>query len=193
MGAAHDTPRRLSLCLTRQPKRTVAVVLVSVVGAVSPSMLSPEIASASGSSGQWRQRIEVVAASGAVYGSLFNQAPGYLAAPIVAVASTSDGGGYWTVGADGGVFSYVDARFYGSAAKWHLAAPIVGMVADARTGGYWLVGADGGVFAFHAPFFGSTSRLNLTAPIVGIAATPDGRGYWLAAADGGVFGFGDAH
>jgi len=31
------------------------------------------------------------------------------------MASTPDGGGYWLVGADGGVFAFGDARFDGSA------------------------------------------------------------------------------
>ena len=34
--------------------------------------------------------------------------------------------GYWIIGADGGVFSYGDAQFHGSAAGMHLVAPIVG-------------------------------------------------------------------
>lgn len=37
------------------------------------------------------------------------------AAPIVGIASTPDGGGYWLLGADGGVFSFGNARFHGSA------------------------------------------------------------------------------
>jgi hypothetical protein len=37
-------------------------------------------------------------------------------APIVGMAATPDGGGYWMVGADGGVFAFGDAAFYGSAA-----------------------------------------------------------------------------
>jgi hypothetical protein len=31
------------------------------------------------------------------------------------MADTRDGGGYWMVGADGGIFSFGDAHFYGSA------------------------------------------------------------------------------
>ncbi|HVA41954.1 MAG TPA: hypothetical protein VNF50_00560 [Acidimicrobiales bacterium] len=38
--------------------------------------------------------------------------------------------GYWLVGADGGVFSYGDAQFEGSAADERLVAPIVGMAAQ---------------------------------------------------------------
>jgi hypothetical protein len=42
--------------------------------------------------------------------------PRPLAAPIIAIVPTADGGGYWLVGADGGVFSFGDATFPGSAA-----------------------------------------------------------------------------
>ncbi|MHB8287723.1 MAG: hypothetical protein ACYDEY_00500 [Acidimicrobiales bacterium] len=30
------------------------------------------------------------------------------------MAATSDGKGYWLVGSDGGIFSFGDAKFYGS-------------------------------------------------------------------------------
>jgi hypothetical protein len=33
--------------------------------------------------------------------------------PIVAIASTPDGGGYWLVASDGGVFSFGDGLFAG--------------------------------------------------------------------------------
>ena len=36
--------------------------------------------------------------------------------PVVGIAATPDGGAYWLVAADGGVFSYGDANFYGSGA-----------------------------------------------------------------------------
>ena len=101
--------------------------------------------------------------------------------------------GYWVGAADGGVFSFGSAGFYGSAGSLALAQPIVGMAATPDRQGYWLVAADGGIFAYgDAGFFGSTGGLHLRAPIVGMAATPDGNGYWLVAADGGVFAFGDA-
>ncbi len=117
----------------------------------------------------------------------------HLNAPIVGMASTSDGHGYWTVGADGGVFSFGDAKFAGSMGGKHLNAPIVGMAAGPASGGYWMVASDGGVFAFgNAHFWGSMGGRHLNAPVVGIAATPNRLGYWLVASDGGVFAFGDA-
>ena len=46
--------------------------------------------------------------------------------PIVAIASTPDGMGYWEVAADGGTFAF-GARFYGSHGGQPLDQPIVGM------------------------------------------------------------------
>jgi len=112
--------------------------------------------------------------------------------PVVAMAATADGGGYWLVASDGGIFSYGDAAFHGSTGGLVLAQPVVGIAGDPATGGYWLVASDGGVFAFDAPYDGSEGGQPLDQPIVGIAATPDGGGYWLVARDGGIFSFGDA-
>jgi len=114
---------------------------------------------------------------------------------FVGIAPTPDGKGYWLAQAGGGVYSYGNARFYGSLPGLGItpAEPITGIASDG--GGYWLVGADGGVFAFgNATFFGSLPGLGVVpnAPIVGIVATPTDRGYWLVGADGGVFAFGDA-
>ena len=50
------------------------------------------------------------------------------ARPIVAMATTADGKGYWQVAADGGIFSF-NAPFYGALAGWPLAQPVVGMTA----------------------------------------------------------------
>jgi hypothetical protein len=105
----------------------------------------------------------------------------------------SYGAGYWLVAADGGIFSYGDAGFYGSSGAMHLNQPIVGMAATPDGKGYWLVAADGGIFSYgDAGFAGSAGAMHLNQPIVGMAATPDGRGYWLVAADGGIFSYGDA-
>jgi ribosomal protein L24E len=101
--------------------------------------------------------------------------------------------GYWFVAADGGIFAFGSAKFYGSTGNLRLQKPIVGMAASPSGNGYWLVASDGGIFAFgDAPFFGSTGNIRLNQPIVGMASTPTGKGYWFVARDGGIFAFGDA-
>jgi hypothetical protein len=111
----------------------------------------------------------------------------------VGLAGTPDGGGYWILGKDGGVFSFGDATFYGSTGNLKLNSPALQMVADPNGGGYWFAAGDGGVFSFgSAPFVGSAGDLTLNASVVGMAATPDGGGYWLVGSDGGVFSYGDA-
>ena len=52
-----------------------------------------------------------------------------LSRPIVGMAATPDGRGYWLVASDGGIFNYGDATFYGSTGAIHLNKPIVGMAA----------------------------------------------------------------
>ena len=80
--------------------------------------------------------------------------------------------GYELVAADGGVFAYGGASFYGSAGGTHLNSPVVGMAATPDGGGYWLVAADGGVFAYgDASFHGSAGGTHLNSPVVGMAAT----------------------
>ncbi|HZU74430.1 MAG TPA: alkaline phosphatase family protein [Acidimicrobiales bacterium] len=109
----------------------------------------------------------------------------------VAMAATSDGGGYWTTTASGATHPFGDAGSLGSPGA--LAAPVVGMAATPDGGGYWLVASDGGIFTYgDARFFGSAGAMHLAAPVVGMAATPDGGGYWLVGSDGGVFTYGDA-
>jgi hypothetical protein len=125
----------------------------------------------------------------------------HLAAPIVGAEESPRGGNssnsgniaYWLVAADGGVFSFAGAPFWGSMGGHSLNSPMVAMAATPDAGGYWLVGADGGVFTFgDANFYGSMGGQRLNSPVVGIVPTHDGLGYWLVAADGGVFSFGDA-
>ena len=116
----------------------------------------------------------------------------HLNQPIVGMAATPDGGGYWLVASDGGIFSFGDAAFFGSTGAMHLNQPIVGMAATPDGGGYWLVASDGGIFSFgDAAFFGSTGGIHLNQPVVGMA-TSAGSGYRLVASDGGIFDYGSA-
>ena len=66
--------------------------------------------------------------------------------PIVGGAITPDGKGYHLFAADGGVFSFGDARYFGSMGGAVLNKPVVGGAATPSGGGYYLVAADGGVF-----------------------------------------------
>jgi hypothetical protein len=150
----------------------------------------------------WCAAAVVVAAAlaGSTPGAALAQARHYgdaggapLAAPIVAMASTPNGRGYWLVAADGGVLSYGNARFHGSTGGMALARPIVGMAPTFDGRGYWLVAGDGGVFSFgNARFHGSTGASPPASGVVGIAPTNTGAGYWIASARGEVFAFGDA-
>jgi hypothetical protein len=106
------------------------------------------------------------------------------------MAFTPTGGGYYEVAADGGIFAFGNAPFYGSMGAQPLAAPIVGMAVTPTGGGYDEVAADGGIFAFGtAPFHGSASGMT-SASVVAGAMAPTGKGYYEAGADGGVFAFG---
>ncbi len=52
--------------------------------------------------------------------------------PVVGMASTPDGNGYWLVAADGGIFAYGDAGSSGSHGGSPLNRPIVGMAPDSE-------------------------------------------------------------
>jgi len=113
------------------------------------------------------------------YGSMGGKT---LNAPVVGIAPTPvapappgaqsapAGKGYWLVAADGGVFNFGDAGFYGSMGGKHLNAPVVGIASTPDGHGYWLVAADGGVFNFgDATFYGSMGGKHLNKPVVGMA------------------------
>ena len=121
-------------------------------------------------------------------------APQQLTDPVVGIAATPDGGGYWIAAGNGGVAPFGDAAYFGSMAGTPLNSPINHIVATPDGRGYWLVAADGGTFSFgDAHFYGSMGGRHLNAPVVDLAPTSDGAGYWLVASDGGIFSFGDAH
>ena len=101
-------------------------------------------------------------------------------APTDAVSVNS---GYWMATAEGGVFAYGDAGFFGSAVPFLPSEPIVGLAPTSTNNGYFLVARDGGIFAFgDAKFYGSMGGKPLNKPMVGMAATPTGS----RLLDGGV-------
>ena len=92
-----------------------------------------------------------------------------LARKVVGLASTADGRGYWEVAADGGLFAFGDAGFYGSMGGRPITKPVVGMAPTHDGRGYWEVASDGGIFAFgDAPYLGSMG---------GTALVPSGGGH----------------
>jgi hypothetical protein len=67
------------------------------------------------------------------------------------MAATPDGGGYWLVASDGGVFSFGDASFFGSVSgegAGELSTPVVGIASSGDGGGYSLATAGGTVIPF---------------------------------------------
>ena len=52
----------------------------------------------------------------------------HLNKPVVGMAVTPDGGGYWLVATDGGMFSFGDAQFFGSMGGKPLHMPVVALV-----------------------------------------------------------------
>jgi hypothetical protein len=125
--------------------------------------------------------------------AVLGNAPTHLASPINAASETCTGQGYWLGAGDGGIFSFGDARFFGSMGGHHLNQPIVGMTATPSDAGYWLVASDGGIFSFgDARFEGSMGAVKLNQPVVGMTPSATGKGYRMVASDGGIFSFGDA-
>jgi hypothetical protein len=115
-----------------------------------------------------------------------------LNAPIVGMVPSSDGGGYFMVGADGGVFAFGDAKFEGSCPSiGGCSGAAVTVMPDASGNGYWLVTVTGHVYTFgDAVSYGSPGPQSV--PVTSAVRTPDGRGYWILFANGAVDTFGDA-
>jgi hypothetical protein len=115
-----------------------------------------------------------------------------LNAPIVGMVPSSDGGGYFMVGADGGVFAFGDAKFEGSCPGiGGCSGAAVTVMPDASGNGYWLVTATGHVYAFgDATVLGEPGAQG--SPVTSAARTPDGQGYWILLTNGSVDAFGDA-
>jgi hypothetical protein len=82
-----------------------------------------------------------------------------LSAPIVSMAATPDGNGYWLVGSDGGVFAFGDAAFYGSeVGSVQIQTHVVGITSTPDGRGYWILASGGGIYSFgDASFFGTVA------------------------------------
>jgi len=118
--------------------------------------------------------------------------PHSLNAPIVGMVPSSDGGGYFMVASDGGVFAFGDAHFAGSCpGVGGCAGAAAAVVPDASGNGYWLITKTGNVYAFgDAPYHGGPG--NQGFPVTSAVRTGDGGGYYVLLADGAVYAYGDA-
>jgi hypothetical protein len=136
----------------------IRLILMAVVAALLGLVAVPALVASSGNSAQ--------AAS----------APKTLEARLASatrLAEAPNAAGYWLVGADGAVYAFGGAHYYGGMAGLHLNSPITGIVPSSDGRGYWLVAKDGGVFSYgDAPYVGSQGGTLLTAPVVGMAALP---------------------
>ncbi len=130
------------------------------------------------------------AAGSTVTGNTISVTPG----GVPVFTGVVPGSSLWLASSDGGVFTFGQAPFEGSAGAIHLAQPVVGQAATPDGGGYWLAAKDGGIFSYgSASYWGSLPGEHVhVSNIVGIAPTADGGGYWLVGSDGGVFALGDA-
>ena len=105
---------------------------------------------------------------------------------------SDDGGGYFMVAADGGVFAFGDAKFEGSCPGiGGCSGTAVAVMPDASGNGYWLVTATGHVYAFgDAVNYGQPGPQSVA--VTAAARTTDGGGYWLLFSNGAIATFGDA-
>jgi hypothetical protein len=70
-----------------------------------------------------------------------------LSKPIVGIAATPDGKGYWLVTSNGRTLAYGDATFYGSG-EGLCPQPVKAIVATPTGAGYWIVSANGTAAGF---------------------------------------------
>ena len=122
-----------------------------------------------------------------------SSSPKRLNAPIVGIVPSADGGGYFMVASDGGVFTFGDAKFEGSCPGiGGCSGAAVAVMPDASGNGYWLVTATGHVYAFGdaVTTYGAPGPQSML--VTSAMRTADGGGYWILFANGVVDAYGDA-
>jgi hypothetical protein len=118
-----------------------------------------------------------------------------LNAPIVDMVSSQDGRGYYLVAADGGVFTFGDAKFEGSCPGiGGCSSGVAAMMTDGTGNGYWLVTYTGDVYAFGdaTDYGGPAAYLPYATEVLSAVRTPSGNGYWILFSDGEIYTYGDA-
>jgi hypothetical protein len=106
------------------------------------------------------------------------------------MAATSDGKGYWLVAADGGIFTFGDAGYFGSWAADDLPDPVVGLVVGPGGQGYTVATADGVVLALgDAQAYGGLTLNPDATPVSDIIGNGAGTGYWLLDPEAWTYSF----
>ena len=106
----------------------------------------------------------------------------HLNAPVVGIAATPSGNGYWMGAADGGVFNFGDAGFFGSMGGQQLQYPVTAIAATPDGGGYWLLPS--------TQIAATTLKPGSTGPaVLALQQRLSSLGYWLGTPDGA---FGDS-
>lgn len=102
---------------------------------------------------------------------------------IVEVVAYAPGGGYWLVGADGGVFAFGAARWWGTAALTSNRRSVVAITPTADSQGYWTVTSTGTLYPF-----GDATALAPSTPtqgeVLGLVVDPTSGGAWVVHANG---------
>ena len=164
-ATANETALHTAPCLDENGK-----AFVTPFGG-APKLGSPKNPPRAGRSSAWRRRRPATATGSspptaasspsATPSSSARPAAMRLNQPIVGMAPTPTGKGYWLVASDGGIFTFGDAALL-RLDRRHRGSTSRSSAWRARpTGkGYWLVAADGGIFTFgDAEFFGSTGDM----------------------------------
>lgn len=119
--------------------------------------------------------------------------------PLTETWTTSAGGvmgGYWLAEADGGVYSYGQAGFFGSLAGQHLPSPIVAIAPDPAAHGYWLVAANGGVYEFGSSTGGADKYIppprGISGRVVDAIIVPGTESGYFVTDTGAVYSVNDA-
>ncbi|MGH8973945.1 MAG: hypothetical protein ACRD0C_12175, partial [Acidimicrobiia bacterium] len=102
-----------------------------------------------------------------------------LAQPVMGIAPTANGAGYWMVARDGGIFSFGDAGFFGSLPGSKVPGPAAAVRPTRTGGGYLIATTNGTVVNFgDAPSLGGVPDLapGYAGGVVGldVKATPPG-------------------
>lgn len=113
--------------------------------------------------------------------------------PVVSIAGTPTGDGYWLLDARGAVVARGDATWQGDVAQWLLLGSPTQVVATPSGQGYAIVSNAGPLYSFgDAPLMGWSRPDSPPSPAQAIVMTPSGKGHWLFRRDGRAEEYGDA-